>query len=384
MYLVSDTNLHTYKNPDNYDQLAAGFKTAGFYGNGNGKITFSEDYSPSETGMIYTITNSGPLNAMPGYQMLYKRMYWEKEFSVKQSWQVDMAGMFAKYSVEGSMNGGEKFSLNQVIKVTDFKSSRKGDSVALGFSQTCDNDIEVYSSNLDWMNQMCYNAELELDLSNTKQCDHSPFTPGCEMNMGWSGELNGNDIDEFKFIWNAKSDSLLWKFDCEAHGLHQVRIDYNSLQKYDINYKQGDSPWMNIFSMFGPANFNGFVYSIEKYVEPFSVYMTQGLLSFSENSVLSVVWVDRAFNNLKNEFDCSAIVEASMFESEFFQMNNGGKTLQESLKSCCQNFNGEAVYGLQELGNNAIAPARAYVNGLTSEEDGGEKFNQWYTAVYRN
>jgi len=348
----------------------------GYYGNGNGQIetettaTWNADF----TQVKYEYEESGTISSAPLHQYLMAPYTWNQEFTGVYKAELLASEMKVEWSEEGSI-GSKKYALKASAGVEDFNQKRDSTDVSLGFDTECNTNMNnPFQPAFQGLFQ-CPNVDVSVTLGAQNVCAESPFNAGCKMNFGWSGEVNGADVDAVDFTWTAKKDSSKIVVDCASSGVYQLRAKYNNMKYFTVEFKQNAQEWIHIITVAGPKNWQAVVDSVMQFVQPFEQYLNHGVLSLSHNSALSVVWVDRAFNKLTNEFDCSAIVKATMFNSEILNIS------PRTLKEACIEGNKIAIASLQDFGNEHIAKSRNYVHGLTDAKNGGKKFNKWYKSV---
>jgi len=370
-----DINLHPYYVTEfrAYQNKAV---NKGYYGNNNGQIEMetTATWNTDFTQMKLEYEESGTVSSFPLHQYMMAPNTWNQEFNGVYKAEFLANEMKVKWSEEGNI-GSQKYALKASAGVTEFNAKRDSTDVSLGFNTECNTNMDnPFQPKFQWMFQ-CPNVEVVVKAGHQKTCTENPFNAGCKITFGWSGEVNGADVDAVDFTWTAKKDSSKIVVDCASSGVYKLRATYNNMKYFTVEFKQDAQQWMHIITVVGPKNWQALVDSVFNFVQPFEQYFTHGLLSLSHNSALSVVWVDRAFNKLTNEFDCSAIAKATMFKSEILNIS------QQDLKQSCIEGNKIAIAALQEFGNEHIAKSREYVHGLTDVKNGGKKFNKWYKSI---
>jgi len=101
-------------------------------------------------------------------------------------------------------------------------------------------------------------------------------------------------------------------------------------------------------------------------------------LSGMDKVAHAAVWVDRRMAKLTNEFDCSNLFAATLFESELIAESHGlGTTVQKFVQAECKRGNKIAVAWVKSNAAPQVKEAREYVFALTDPTVGGEQYNLW-------
>lgn len=361
---------------------------SGFYGNGNGQIRFSrKQISDANTGKMIGITHdSGPINAMPFYQLTMRPEIWDDDFSQDQKFTIEPSKMQLKLENNGFFGRGQNWESDLTVNVKDVNTDRRGNSATIGILANCD---AVPSARLPYSffsPEMCFlgnHWDLDFTAETSKQCEGEmgPLSAGCRINLSATGEINHAPMPEKSLSSKATADKFVVTKSVEGEEDCKLRINYNDHQFYFVEKKQGRADWEHVVTVPGPAQFEQILSEFVVYFEPFVTYGHMASQN-PDDAAHALVWIDRVWNTMTDQFDCSAIVEASMFEMPCLADKMGVPTVQQGLKEMCVMFNEMAVEGLKEVGNAYVKPARKYVNDLTSAKVGGFKFNRWYKALY--
>jgi len=348
-----------------------GFDMEGSWGMGKGDpIVFTRKIRTSNGEFILSTSDSG------NFDNTFFPMIWPEltGHDFAEEWKINAKPQEMEVSLEATGNvAGHRWGMNQAFAVAQFKQGRSGSSVTVHAEGSYEYDAWLGQMSCNWVPEHNYNVDIALQANKRCNGQQGPFTNGCVASVAMTGTA------DHSISIKASSSKFVVEVASSGRKQHTAKILYNGHNLYQLKHKGRSGGFSDIISLPGPGRFQQIAAAGEAYVAPFVTYAT-GMVSQPELAPHAIVWADRMFADLDNEFDCSAVVEATGFECPPLAAELGASSMQTLLQSSCATFNDLAVNGLQA----AIEPmqmARTYVNDLTDENNGGRKFNAWYSSL---
>lgn len=355
-------------------------KMVGSYGMGNGApIEFTRKITNNADGSIkFEASEEGNFqNSLWG--VIFENLN-GLDFQQDMYFELHPQQMKLEWGSNGHVDN-KKFDLSESLQVTNFKQGRKQTAVTLEAKGSYTAHPFVVKVDPLSIQPFDYDVEVAASYNNVCEGPMGPLTTGCSIKLGITGESNNDNINYS--VQTAASDDMFKVTASENNKKAYVaKVDYNNHDLYELSYKcmETGEGFKNVVSVPGPARQANIAAEFESYIKPFENY-AMGMAMGPEHAARAIVWVDRAFNDLTNEFDCSALVEATGFESAMLAESIGAPNMQAVMQNGCAEFNNMAVEGAQQVGA-MIGQARVYVNELTDPKKGGKDFNKWYKSIY--
>jgi len=350
----------------------------GSYGMGNGApIKFTRKFTLTSSGAMKFETSDAGNFANTLWGVLFEEIN-GLDFQENMHFEVHPQQMKANWGNDGHVDN-KKFSMNQEIQVTNFKQQRKQTAVTLASKGSYSAHPFIVQVDPLHVQPFDYNVEVAASYNNVCEGPMGPLTNGCSMKLGITGECNNDDINN-SIQTTASDDQFKVTGSANNKKAFVAKVDYNGHDLYELSFKNVPGQFINIVSVPGPARHAQIAAEFESYIAPFSNY-AMGMAQGPEVAARAIVWVDVAFNDLTNEFDCSALVESTGFDSALLAQSMNAPNMQAVMQQGCVEFNNMAVQGAQQVGA-MIGQARGYVNELTDPKKGGKDFNKWYKSIY--
>jgi len=386
VYHVSDDGLTESISLEPYfvctkTSRADGFDVAGSYGPGAGaQVEFERHMTMTNDGFTLTTRDHGSMDATifammdPSFNGI--------DFDMAHRFVCNGSEMNCAWSEEGSLTQRgrtHEYSAQETVSVTNFQTGRSGTTATLNIAGSYQADAGVIR--LDPMNIQPFTHNFDVTAECNGRCEgpQGPLGAGCQMTLTVEGTLNGDAIPEAAIKLKAFADKFNVKVTMNSQLMAMVKIEYNNHDLYALYFKEGQGDFMHVISVPGPGRFGRIAEACGAYAAPFVTYIDAAVQN-ADRFAHATVWVDRAWNDLTTEFDCSAIVEATGIESGLFAAQLGA-SVQDTAKGYCVAFNEMAVDGLKQAGE-GVKVARKYVNDLTNPRVGGVKYNRWLSEVY--
>lgn len=275
----------------------------------------------------------------------------------------------------GNINGNS-WTWSEKVEVANFRQGRSGVRAEL----QCEGSYTATSAVLRLFPKVQpYNYAITLSAAATKACQGNKLflSNNCNINLSMTGTVINQNVD---FAIDTKSRRSKFVVDVKKNNVkeHTVVVEYNDHELYVIKYKQGRAAFKHVVSVPGPEKLDDIQEQAVLFSEPFVNYF--GGIKNGEQAARALVWIDTWWNDLDDQFDCTALAESTGIESAMLAESLGVHSIQRVMGESCVQFNDIAVETLKAAAVE-VANARSYVNALTDENDGGAKFNVWYSAL---
>jgi len=383
VYHVSDDGLTESISLEPYFEMTKtsrpdGFDVVGTYGPGAGEqVEFERHMTFSNDGFELTTRDHGSMDATI-FAMVDPSMQGHN-FDMSHTVQCVAADMMCSWEEDGSIDN-HNYHAQETIRVSNFQTGRIKTTGTLNLQGAYTADPQIVMMDPLATQPFSHNFDVTAECNGRCEGPSGPLGAGCQMSLGVEGTFNNEAIPELLVKLKAFPDKFNVKVLLDNSQVAMIKLEYNQHELYALYFKEGEGDFAHVISVPGPGRFGRIAEAVEQYVAPFVVYI-QAAVENADRFAHAAVWVDRAWNDLTNEFDCSAVVAATGIESGILAAELGAPSIQEMAQGYCVQFNEMAVGGLQQAGE-GVKAARKYVNDLTNPRIGGVKYNRWLKQVY--
>lgn len=383
VYQVDDTgkiynfNLAPYFVAE-YECLGNGIKSNGYYGNGNGKILYSEEALWSDDSASYKLKTSGKVSSAPLALLIeLPESVATDSFDETLEFNLGVTGIQAK--MEGSIGAG-KYSGNFVLGVGSVQATSKK------FSASANLDREMVHTNVDpfwaaWLPPHG-STHVTMDASMRKACVENPLDKSCKAKIGLKGEHNDNSIGNTvaKYSVQSKRASVILSRDgAEMGSVSLVGID--TMEVLALKYKCSGKPGVLVVQAVGPAGVENLIGAAHVFAGPFIQFFSQIDFSSHHNAAHIVAYFDKVMKHVdgKGYFNVYPVLEATKFESQLLAEVMGSSSVQTALSGYATAAN-DLIEQACSQNHQYVSDARDFVREVVSSQ-GESTFDAWFSNV---
>lgn len=219
-------------------------------------------------------------------------------------------------------------------------------------------------------------------ISADQACTAGPHVDGCEISASISGKTGKTKLNHSVNFASSGGNSFEFIIDSpQGTCTTKLELGQNAIKLTWAQNNEAPELVLQILNPMGPQ-LGALTGEVGDFFAPFKNYWLQAYAADKEtfNGVAhAAAWVDRRMAKFTDEFDCSDVFAATLFESESIaKAAQLGMSVQEYVQGMCAAANDMAVEFMKTQAAPAIAGARDYVFKLTDPAVGGEYYNSIY------
>merc|ERR1712170_191514 len=350
-----------------YECLGDGFKSAGYYGNGNGKIQYSEEANWSAESVSYELKTSGKVSSAPLALVLpLPEEVSTDSFDETLKFEASMAGV--KASMAGTIGSGSydgKFSL------------------ALGALATTAKKFSIDAHEY-WSNYLPPHGSTNVQLSASmkKSCVENPLDRQCTAKIAVDGQHNnnalGNTVAKYS-VQKKRASVVVTQNGADVVSVSLVGI--NDMQVLGLKYKLAGKPGVLVFQSVGPAGYQAVVDAAMEFAGPFINFFSKIDFSTADQPAHIIAYFDKVMQAIPGNgcFNAFPVIAASKIESELLAEKMQVSSLQSAAEQYCESANA-LIEDACSKNHKYVAEARDFVRQVVSKE--GEKtFDNWFSTL---
>lgn len=361
-----------------YECLGNGFKSGGYYGNGNGKIQYSEEAEWTADAFSYKMSTNGKVSSAPLALVIempeeVSTDSFEEVFSVEASMSGVEASMVGKIG-GGSYNG--KFSLG----LGTVQSTSKKFSVSANLDRKMVHN-NVHSFWAGWMPPHG-STNVNLQANMRKACIESPISGQCKAKVSVDGSHNGENLGNTvaKYTVQPKRASVVVSRDgSEIASVSVIGID--TMQLLALKYKLAGNPGVLVVQFVGPNGIDAVTTASNEFAGPFINFFSAIDFSSHHDAAHIIAYFDKVMKNVVGQdfFNVYPVIAATQFESDLLAKAMGVSSVQSAAKEYAETANSIIEQAASE-NHKYVAEARAYVRQVVSSE-GEARFDAWFSNL---
>jgi len=358
-----------------YECLGNGFKSGGYYGNGNGKIQYSEEAKWTAESFSYKMSTNGKVSSAPLALVIplpeeVSTDSFEEVFNVEASINGVEASMVGKIG-GGSYDG--KFSLGLGAVQTTAKK----------FSISANLKRKMVHTNVHpfWAGMMpphgSTNVNLEANMR--KACIENPISGQCKAKVSVKGSHNGENLGNTvaKYTIQPKRASVVVTRDgSEIASVSVIGID--TMQVLSLKYRLAGKPGVLVVQFVGPNGIDAVITAAQDFAAPFVNFFSAIDFTSHHDAAHIIAYFDKVMKNVvgKNFFNVYSVIAATQFESELLADAMQVSSVQSFAKETAETVNNVIEQAASE-NHKYVAEARDYVRQVVSSA-GEAKFDAWF------
>jgi hypothetical protein len=361
-----------------YECLGNGFKSGGYYGNGNGKIQYSEEAQWGSDSFSYKMSTNGKVSSAP----LALVMEIPEEVSTdsfEEVFQVsgDMTGVHA--SMVGKIGSGSydgKFALG-------FGGVQ---STAKKFSIDATLNRKMVHTNVHpyWAGMMPPHGQTDVVLSASmkKACSENPLDRSCTAKVSVDGSHNGEDLGNTvaKYSVQKKRVSIVLSKDGNELGSVSV-VGIDTMQVLALKVKCAGKPGVLVVQAVGPAGIDAVISAWDKFSAPFINFFSKIDFKSHHDAAHIIAYFDKVMQSVvgQNFFNVYPLIQSTQFESELLASALQVSSCQKAAQQYSETAN-QLIEQACKDNHVYVAEARDYVRKVVSDE-GETYFNNWFSTL---
>lgn len=361
-----------------YECLGDGFKSGGYYGNGNGKIQYSEEASWANNAFSYKMSTSGKVSSAPLALVMdipeeVSTDSFEEELKFQAGESGIQASMVGKIG-SGSYNG--KFA----VGLGGVQATAKKYSLAITL------DRKMVQSNIHnyWVGWIPPHGSTHVsaDASMRNACIDNPISPQCKAKISVKGTHNdesiGNTVAKYS-VQKKRATVVVSRDGSELASISVVGID--TMEVLALKYKVAGSPGVLIVQAVGPAGVNDVAIAGKAFAAPFINFFSAINWDTAEHAAHIIAYFDKVMKNVvgKGYFNVYPVIASTQFESELLASAMNVASVQSAAQEYAITAN-QLIEQAASDNHHHVSGARDFVRRVVSSQ-GEATFDAWFEKL---
>lgn len=361
-----------------YECLGDGFKSGGYYGNGNGKIQYSEEASWADNRFSYKMSTSGKVSSAPlALVMDIPEAVSTDSFEEVAKFEADETGI--KASMVGKIGSGS-YNGKFAVGLGGVQVSAKKYSLKVTLDRTMVQS-NIHNYWVGWMPPHG-STHVSADASMRKACIDNPISGQCKAKLSVKGTHNGESIGNTvaKYSVQPKRANIIVSQDgAELASVSVVGID--TMEVLALKYKVAGSPGVLVVQAVGPAGVNDVVVAGEAFAAPFINFFSAINWDTAEHAAHIIAYFDKVMKNVvgKDFFNVYPVIASTQFESDLLASAMKVSSVQSAAQQYAETAN-QLIEQAASDNHKHVAKARDYVRRVVSSQ-GEEIFDAWFEKL---
>jgi len=361
-----------------YECLGDGFRSGGYYGNGNGKIQYSELAQWSSEEVSYQLKTSGKVSSAPlALVFPFPEEVSTDSFDETLNFKAGWTGVEA--AMKGTIGNGAydgQFSLSMGGVQTTAKK--------FTIDATLDRQMTHTNIHEYWAGYLPPHGStnVELSASMKKACSENPLDRSCTAKVSVAGQHNNEDLGKTvaKYsVQKKRASVVVTKNGVELGSVSLVGV--HDMQVLALKYKLAGEPGVLVFQSVGPAGYQAVVDAGMEFAGPFINFFSKIDFSTADQAAHIIAYFDKVMKTIPGHgyFNAYPVIAASQVESELLAKAMKVSSLQSAAEEYCETANTLIEKACKD-NHKYVAEARDFVRQVVSAE--GEKtFDNWFATL---
>jgi len=361
-----------------YECLGNGIKSNGYYGNGNGKIQYSEEALWTDDSASYKLVTSGKVSSAPLALVIeIPEDVSNDAFDETLEFNLGMDGIQAK--MEGTIGAGQ-YSGNFNLGVGSVQATAKKFSVGASLNR------EMTHSNVHpyWAAMLPPHGSthVTMNASMKKACSENPLDKSCTAKIAVKGDHNdesiGNTVAKYS-VQKKRASVIVSQDGAEMVSVSLVGID--TMEVLALKYKLAGKPGVLVVQAVGPVGVEQLMAAASDFAGPFIHFFSKIDFNSAHSPAHVIAYFDKVMKHVvgKNYFNVYPVIEASKFESNLLAEAMGASSVQSALSEYATTANTMIEQACSE-NHQYVSEARAFIQEVVSAA-GESSFDTWFADV---
>merc|ERR1712045_846908 len=263
-----------------YTMKADGFTGEGTYGNGDGKINFSEELSFTDTScyscsLDFELSQNGPVKASPFVSLApyigipVEASTLDDTFEDKTTFSVNTEGI--SYSVSGNING-DQFSHSASLNLDNFSMSRTKISATVVFSHQADHSSSIDQAYTNYMIP-AGSSSVKLVANVKKVCAENPLDQSCTAKVVVTGDFNSADIGKSVAKWSVQPKKANFQITHNSQEIFWMGLlGIDKFEVLSLKYRLNGGSAVLVVQVVGPAGFQSVAEAASAFFNPYGSF----------------------------------------------------------------------------------------------------------------